>query len=52
MIEQVGTDQRVEAAMVVAVSIIVNATKVTELHSGDIETGNVPQTVTPLAAEE
>ena len=37
MIEQIGTNQGVKAAIVIAANIIANATKVADLHSGDIE---------------
>ena len=49
MIEQIGTDQGVEAAMVAAANIIANATKVTDGRLRDMETDDVQQTVSPLA---
>ena len=49
MSKQIGTDQGVEAAIVAVANIIVNATKVMDLCSGDIKMDDVRWTVTPLA---
>ena len=48
MIEQVGTEQGVEAATVAAANIIANTTKMMDVCSGDIETDDVRRTVTSL----
>ena len=48
MIEQIGTDQGIETAMVEAANIIANAIKLTDLHSGNIEMEDVWWTATPL----
>ena len=48
MIKQIGADLGVEAVMVAAANIIANATKVMDLHLGDIDMDDVWQTVTPL----
>ena len=50
MIEQAGTNQGVESAMVAPANIIANATKVIDLRSVDIKMDDVWWTVTLLVS--